>query len=69
MSDFRSIIKRWPSHDELAADTGAKTPAVRKWVERNSVPSEYFDPMLAAARRRQISLTAADLVAAARRDS
>lgn len=66
-ADFRTIISEWPSPDDLAADTKAKPDAVRKWIERNSVPSQYFEPMLAAAKKRRISVTATDLVSAAAR--
>lgn len=43
---FREIIGLWPSPEAMADDIGAKAPAVRKWGQRDRIPSEWWDSIL-----------------------
>ena len=46
ISSFRALIELWPSREGLAADIGAKPAAVSKWHQRDSVPAEWWAPIL-----------------------
>lgn len=50
------IIDKWPSQAELANDLGEKPNTVSKWRQRGRIPPEQWLPMVAAAKRRGISL-------------
>jgi hypothetical protein len=65
----REIIDLWPSRAALAEDVSAPddpvtVATVHKWAQRNSIPSHYHAPLLRAAQRRHIVLSAGALVAA-----
>ncbi len=65
----RAIIDMWPSRAALAEDVGTPDDpvtlaTVHKWAQRNSIPSQYHAPLLRAAGRREIALSANQLVAA-----
>jgi hypothetical protein len=47
ISSFRALIELWPSREGLAAEIGAKSSAVSKWWQRDSVPAEWWAPILA----------------------
>ena len=47
ITSFRSLIELWPSREEMATDIGAKSSAVSKWWQRDSVPAEWWAPILA----------------------
>jgi hypothetical protein len=47
ITTFRALIELWPSREGLAADIGAKSSAVSKWWQRDSVPAEWWAPILA----------------------
>lgn len=61
---IRSLLALWPSQEVLAADIGASVSAVRKWAQRESVPSEYWSGLVAAALGRNISGVTLDVLAA-----
>jgi len=61
---FTKIIAKWPSTADLAADLGESANTVKKWGQRNSIPSEYWLPLVRAAARRE--LTGVSLEACAR---
>jgi hypothetical protein len=42
---FRDVIGLWPSKEALAGDVGATIPAVRKWWQRDSIPSEWWSSL------------------------
>lgn len=65
--NFRTIIDRWPSIDQMAADLSVKPDTVRKWRERDSVPGEYWAAIVRAARDRRLAVRLEDLAAAASR--
>lgn len=46
------ILDLWPSTKELTADSGAAAESVRKWRQRGRIPSEYWLPIVEAAKRR-----------------
>lgn len=46
---FRDVIHRWTGRKPgLAADLGVNLEIVKGWAKRNSIPSEYWEAMLAA---------------------
>ena len=47
ISSFRALIELWPSREGMAAEIGAKSSAVSKWWQRDSVPAEWWAPILA----------------------
>ena len=68
-SSFRDIIGLWPSPDALAAELGAKAETVRKWRQRDSIPAEWWMPLIDVARARSVDLSAAEMATlAARRE-
>jgi hypothetical protein len=46
INSFRKLIELWPSRERMAADIGAKSSAVSKWWQRDSVPAEWWAPIL-----------------------
>ena len=65
---FRSIIELWPSREAMAADVGAGLWAVRKWLTRNSIPSEWWSAVLATEVAARAGVTAEILTALAARE-
>lgn len=55
---FRDIIDLWPSPDALAGDVGAKAETVRKWRQRDSIPAEWWLPVIEAGRKQGHEVTA-----------
>ena len=47
INSFRELIELWPSREALASDIGAKASAVSKWWQRDSVPAEWWLPIMA----------------------
>jgi hypothetical protein len=45
---FASVISRW-GVAELAADLGLPTKNVRRWVDNDSIPAEWFAAVARAA--------------------
>lgn len=57
IKSHRDIIALWPSRAALAEDLKAwkgtrKKPNVRDWHQRNRIPTNWFDPVLEAAKHR-----------------
>jgi hypothetical protein len=65
VSTFREVVALWPSPDALASDLGAGVAAARKWSHRNSIPAEWWLPLLRTDVARKAGLTADDLAALA----
>lgn len=63
-STVRDIIAAWPTRRELACDVGTTTDRVHKWAQTGSIPPRFHAPILRAAERRSIPLTAEALVRA-----
>lgn len=57
-SSFREVVSLWPSRQELASELGVHPEAVRKWSERNSIPAEWWLPILRTPRAEGAGLTA-----------
>lgn len=57
MNSHAEILGLWPSLIDVANDVGAKVVAVRKWRARNSIPPEYWLPLVEAAQRRGYAVT------------
>lgn len=55
-------MSKWAIIDELAEAEGVGPEARRKWRERGRVASRWHLRLLAAAQRRKLPLTAADLL-------
>lgn len=47
ITSFRTLIELWPSREGMATDIGARSSAVSKWWQRDSVPAEWWAPILA----------------------
>lgn len=63
------ILSMWPDRqavytDAVAADPSLNMVAVHRWFQRASVPPKYWSALIAGARRRNIDLTADDVVLA-----
>lgn len=54
MEHFQEVLAKWPSLDDVAADTKANVVAVRKWWQRNAIPSRFWLPLVAGAKQRNI---------------
>lgn len=46
ITSFRDVIALWDGPDQMAAEIGAGRWAVHKWRSRNSIPSEWWLPIL-----------------------
>ncbi|WP_299481016.1 carph-isopro domain-containing protein [uncultured Paracoccus sp.] len=61
MSSFRNVIDEWGGPQRMAADIGASVWAVRKWHQRDSIPSEWWIAIEAASERLDHPVTVKDL--------
>ena len=55
MLNVRDIFDHWPSRAALADDIGVTPQAITNMIARNSIPSRYWQRIIAAAARRSIS--------------
>ena len=62
---FRGTVRLWPSAASLAADLGVSIEAVWKWTQRDSIPSDQWTALIAAAAARGIEGVSAEALAAA----
>ena len=62
---FKAAIDLWGSPINLGEDLGVSVERVRKWRQRNSIPGEYWLPVVEAAKRRgyKVSLLALATIA------
>ena len=67
LTSFRSIIDLWPSREEMAADVGAGSWAVRKWLKRDNIPSDWWAALLGTERAIAAGVTAEILTGLAAR--
>ena len=49
---YKSLIKCWPSINQLARDMHEKPDTVRKWHDRNSIPPSKWGALCRAAKKR-----------------
>jgi hypothetical protein len=68
ISSFRSVIALWDSPEELAEDIGAEAPAVRKWLQRDRIPADWWKSILTTRRAKSAGVTAERLIALAARE-
>ena len=62
---IHSIIDRWPSRRELAADLGIDhVVVIHRWHKRERIPAKYDTRLLEAASRRNIPLNWRELMEA-----
>jgi hypothetical protein len=66
IDSFADIVRQWPSMGEMAADMQQQYDTIRKWRDRDSIPSAMWFDLLRAAKRRKIVLSAEDLILLAR---
>ena len=68
MNSHKKIIENWPSDKEvqpyhqLAIDLGENPDTVRKWRERNSIPTRVWQKLLDVAEDKEVSLSFGDLI-------
>ena len=58
VTSFSSVIELWDSQAAMAADIGARAPAVSKWRERGNIPSEWWTRVLATEKAKTAGLSA-----------
>jgi hypothetical protein len=51
----KAIIDAWPSRADLAADMGVSYDTVKKWHQRNSIPSHWWTRLVRHAIKRDIA--------------
>ena len=54
---FAAIIDLWPTVAAFASDVGAKEPTAAAWKQRDSIPSDRWLTVIAAADKRGHCLT------------
>lgn len=54
MADFDFIFTAFPTAAALARALGEKQVTVRKWRNRDSIPPQHWDALIALARRRRL---------------
>jgi len=59
---FRDLIKLWPTRAIFAREMGIGYEAAAAMYGRSFVHPHHWDRLLSAAQRRDIQLTAADLI-------
>lgn len=42
VTNFRAVVALWDSFDEMASEIGHTREAVRKWSERDAIPSDWW---------------------------
>lgn len=68
VSSFREVVGLWKTPDALAAEIGAGVPAARKWSQRNTIPAEWWLPILRTEVAQKAGVTAELLAALAARE-
>lgn len=63
MDTFAAVIGLWPTAEALAGDLGLGGVTVRAWRNRNSIPPEYWRPLIAAGGGRGIEGLSLDKLA------
>ncbi|WP_301268127.1 MULTISPECIES: hypothetical protein [unclassified Bradyrhizobium] len=68
IKSFKDVIGLWPSKEALAGDINAGLPAVNKWWQRDSIPSDRWASILSTKTARSSGLTSDKLIALAARE-
>lgn len=58
VSSFKEVVGLWGSPDVLAAEIGVSVFAARKWPQRNTIPAEWWLPILRTPTASKHGLTA-----------
>jgi hypothetical protein len=61
VTDFRTILRLWPDESAIREDLAGlgvvcRRGTVNKWGERNMIPARYFNPLVAAAGKRGLTV-------------
>lgn len=67
MKTLDELLGIWPSQQELSRDISDNHKLVSVWVQRQSIPSRYWTPIIEAAQRRAAKAREAGDVALAER--
>jgi hypothetical protein len=67
IENFRDVVALWGSPEAMASAIGVKVEAVRKWRQRDSIPSEYWLRIVESAKSTDKPITADDLARLAAR--
>lgn len=51
IESFRQVVDLWPSPEILASELGATAFAVRKWKQRDSIPSDWWLGVIEASKK------------------
>ena len=62
----KDIIGLWPNVAELADDLDVLESRVTQWRTRNSIPSDFWNDIIASAKKRKIKLSHLDIMQAER---
>jgi hypothetical protein len=57
VTSFRQLIDDWGGSAEMAADIGASVWAIKKWHQRDSIPSEWWLAIVSSAPVRNLDVT------------
>ena len=57
MRAIDDIFKIWGSLADLARDVGLEYQTVAKWAQRERIPPESWDLVIAAAKRKKVTVT------------
>ena len=68
VQNFTDVIGLWPSRQDLADDLCLLDDTIRKWDERDSIKSCWWQMLLRCAKVRGLEISADDLVRLAGRD-
>lgn len=55
MDTLDDLVARWPTAAEFARDIGVKPNHLQTMLVRRSLPTDYWEHAIAAAKRRRIS--------------
>lgn len=69
ITSFRALIELWETREAMAADISAKASAVSKWWQRDSIPAEWWAPILATETAFRARIKAEILIGLAARTS
>lgn len=61
MEHIEDVFKLWPKYAAMAKDIDQEPDTVRKWWMKR-IPPQHWPAVIAAAQRRDVMLTAADLM-------
>jgi hypothetical protein len=65
MQSFADLLSLWPSLARISDELAVPYDTVMAWKRRNSVPFEYWVPLLASAKRNKIRGISMEILAAA----